>query len=336
MKKYMIPIVVKYIEDDWIQTNQTSVIAKEKRITKEFVRNTIEEHLKKIKDNKHTEIVFSGIDTQDKEELIEVAFEYLKAEKVEGIRVITRPNCIDKKFLKMLKKYKVKNIELEIASTNDYILKTTGFKYNSKHIKKATKLIKFYRINLTYQMFLGLTESTKLDDINTAKALAKMKPNSISITPVLVIEGTPLEKKYNKNEYKPLTLVQATEICEEIVKELNKSKIETIAIGYGMLDNDIEQLEIAEKVKDGPFHPSFRQLVESGLWYDAIVSKIKKLNVKVMQVEVTVNPIDVNNVIGYQNQNIKNLKEIYDVDLIITPDENIKQGKSKIEVTQKF
>ena len=55
-----------------------------------------------------------------------------------------------------------------------------------------------------------------------------------------------------------------------------------------------------------------------------------------MEVEVTVNPQDVNNVVGYKQENISKLKELYDVDLIVTPDENIKQGKSKIEVTKTF
>ena len=86
----------------------------------------------------------------------------------------------------------------------------------------------------------------------------------------------------------------------------------------------------------GPFHPAFRQLVESGMWYDVIVEKIKQLNTKVKEVVVTVNPVDVNNVIGQRKDNIKNLREVYDVDLIVKADEKIKQGKSKIEITKVY
>ena len=49
---------------------------------------------------------------------------------------------------------------------------------------------------------------------------------------------------------------------------------------------------------------------------------------------VAVNPIDVNNVVGQRRENISNLKNVYDVDLIVKADEKIKQGKSKIEVTK--
>jgi len=59
------------------------------------------------------------------------------------------------------------------------------------------------------------------------------------------------------------------------------------------------------EVLAGPYHPAFRQLVESSLWYDAVVNKIKKLNVKVKEVLVEVNSIDVNNVIGHKKENVK-------------------------------
>jgi hypothetical protein len=72
------------------------------------------------------------------------------------------------------------------------------------------------------------------------------------------------------------------------------------------------------------------------MWYDAIVSKIKKLNVKAKKVEVTVNPIDINNVIGHKKENVIKLNELYNVDLIVKQDKNIKQGKSKIEVIQTY
>ena len=55
-----------------------------------------------------------------------------------------------------------------------------------------------------------------------------------------------------------------------------------------------------------------------------------------MQVEVTVNPLDINNVIGHKKENITKLKDVYDVDLIVTPNEKIKQGKSKIEITKTY
>ena len=71
--------------------------------------------------------------------------------------------------------------------------------------------------------------------------------------------------------------------------------------------------------------------------YENILSqRSKKLNVKVKEVEVTVNPIDANNVIGHKKENVIKLKHTYDVDLILKQDKTIKQGKSRINITKTY
>ena len=104
-------------------------------------------------------------------------------------------------------------------------------------------------------------------------------------------------------------------------------KIDIIRIGLQNTDEITDPNDKNSEVVAGPYHPAFRQLVESEMWYDVIVEKIKKLNVKVDKVEIKVNPIDSNNVIGHKKQNIIKLKKTYDVDLILRPDSKIKQGK---------
>ena len=39
---------------------------------------------------------------------------------------------------------------------------------------------------------------------------------------------------------------------------------------------------------------------------------------------------------GHKRENVLKLKEVYDVDLILKQDKNIKQGKSKIEITKTY
>ncbi len=63
-------------------------------------------------------------------------------------------------------------------------------------------------------MMVGLPESTRIDEINTAKALVKLKPKMVRIYPVLVIKNTKLEEEYNEGKYQPLSVVQAVEICK--------------------------------------------------------------------------------------------------------------------------
>ena len=267
---------------------------------------------------------------------MEVANEYIKKGKVESIRISTRPDCIDKETLKRLKKYKVKTIELGVQSANDYILKKANRGHTFEDVKKASKMIRWNGFQLGHQMMVGLPESTRTDEINTAKALIKLKPKMVRIYPVLVVKDTKLEKDYKNGIYEPLPLVQAVEICKQLVRMFADKKIDVIRIGLQNTEEITDPQGEKSQVVAGPYHPAFRQLVEAGMWYDAIVGKIKKLNVKVKEVQVTVNPIDANNVIGHKKENVVKLKETYDVDLILKQDEKIKQGKSKIDITKTY
>lgn len=340
-KQYIIPIFVPHLgcPNDCIFCNQKSISGQTKQVTKEDVKKIIEEHLKYIKKDSKVEVAFfggsfTGIEEEKQVELLSTAYEYIKQKKVDSIRISTRPDYIDKKTLKRLKKYKVKTIELGVQSTNDYILKKAGRGHTFEDVVKASKLIRRYGFDLGHQMMVGLPESTTVDEINTAKQLIKLKPKMVRIYPVLVIKNTKLEKDYKEGTYKPLTVTQAVEVCKELVKLFVKKHIEVIRIGLQPTDTITNPENDKSEVVAGPFHPAFRQLVESGMWYDVIVEKIKQLNTKVKEVVVTVNPSDVNNVIGQRKDNINNLRDTYDVNLIVKADEKIKQGKSKIEITK--
>ena len=343
-KQYIIPIFVPHLgcPNDCIFCNQKSISGQKSNMTKEKAKEIIENYLKSIdKENAQIEIAFFGgsftaIEEERQEELLQVANEFVKSGQVESIRVSTRPDAIDKKILKRLKKYKVKTIELGVQSSNNYILKRINRGHTFEDVKKAAKLIRWNGFRLGVQMMVGLPESTTIDEINTAKELIKLKPKMVRIYPVLVIKNTPLEKELEKGTYKPLTVVQAVEVCKEIVRLFHNKNIDIIRIGLQPTDEISEPGSEKSEVVAGPYHPAFRQLVESAMWYDAIVGKIKRLNVKVKEVEVTVNPVDANNVIGHKKENVKNLKELYDLNLVLKQDSKMKQGKSKIEITETY
>ena len=343
-KEYVIPVFVPHLgcPNDCIFCNQKSISGQKKNVTKEEAKKIIDNFLKNIKDKDAKKEIaffggsFTGIDENVQEELLQVAYEYIEKGQVDSIRISTRPDYINKEILKRLKKYKVKTIELGVQSANDYILGRANRGHTFKDVEKASKLIRWYGFNLGHQMMVGLPESNRIDEINTAKALIKLKPKMVRIYPVLVIKGTKLEKEYNEGIYEPLSVVQAVETCKQLVRMFTDKKIEVIRVGLQNTDEICNPDNKESEVVAGPFHPAFGQLVESSMWYDAIVEKIKKLNVKVKEVEVTVNPIDANNVIGHKKENVIKLKDTYEVDLIVKQDEKVKQGKSKIEVTKTY
>ena len=267
---------------------------------------------------------------------METANEYIQNKKVDSIRISTRPDYIHKDILKMLKKYHVKTIELGVQSTNDYILKRCDRGHTFEDVKKASKLIKRYGFHLGHQMMVGLPESTKLDEIRTAKDLIKLRPKMVRIYPVLVIKGTKLEKELELGEYKPLTVSQAVERCKELLYLFHKKKIQVIRMGLQNTNEITDPNQKESEVVAGPYHPAFGQLVDDSIWYDSIVDKIKKINMKVKEVKIKVNFADMNNVIGHKRANIKKIKDTYDVDVIVEADKTIKEGKSELIILQTY
>ena len=341
---YVIPIFVPHLgcPNDCTFCNQKSISGEKDIITEENLRRTIDEYLESFKEDDYKKEIaffggsFTGIDIEEQEKLLKVANEYIKEKKVNSIRISTRPDYISKDILKMLKKYNVKTIELGVQSTNDYILKRCKRGHTFEDVKKASKLIRRYRFNLGHQIMVGLPDSTKIDELNTAKDLIKLKPKMIRIYPVLVIKNTELANEYESGEYEPINLNQAIERCKELVYLFNKKKIKVIRIGLQNTDFITEPGSDKSDVIAGPYHPAFGQLVEDSIWYDSIVDKIKKINVKVKEVNIKVNPVDVNNVIGHKRANVKKLKDTYEVDIKVQGDNNIKQGKSKLEIVQTY
>lgn len=342
--QYIIPIFVPHLgcRYDCVFCNQKSISGQMKNMTKEEARKIIEEHLAKINQGrKNVEIAFFGgsftaIDEELQEELLSLAYEYIKMGRVESIRISTRPDAIDKKILMRLKKYKVKTIELGVQSANDYILQKANRGHTFKDVKRASMLIRLFGFKLGHQIMVGLPDSTRIDEINTAKKILKLKPKIVRIYPVLVIKNTKLELDYVEGKYMPLTVLQAVEISKELITMFKKKNVDVIRIGLQNSNEITEPETEGSQVVAGPYHPAFRQLVESALWYEVIVSKIKKLNVKVKEVEVSINPSNVNNVVGHKRENAEKLKEIYDVDLVVKQTFEIKPGKLEIKITKTY
>ncbi len=343
-EQYIIPIFVPHLgcPNDCTFCNQKSISGQTKQVTPKDVKDIIENYLKGFKEkNLQTEIAFfggsfTGIDMETQESLLEVAYEYVKEKKVDSIRVSTRPDYIDKERLKLLKKYGVKTIELGVQSSNDYILKKCKRGHTFEDVKKASKLIRKYKFVLGHQMMVGLPESTRIDEMNTAKDLAKLKPKIIRIYPVLVIKGTKLEKEYLNGEYEALTVQQAVERCKDVYYYFTSKNITVIRMGLQNTESISDPAKKESEVVAGPYHEAFGQLVEDSIWYDTILNKIKQFNIKVKEIQIKVNPENVNNVIGHKKENINKLMETYDVKTKVKQDNNIKPGKFEIEIIKTY
>ena len=336
-KEYIIPIFVPHLgcPNDCTFCNQKKISGQKTNISSKDVNGIIEYYLSNFKEHdKKVEVAFfggsfTGIDVNIQEELLSAAYEFIKKEKVDSIRISTRPDYINQDILNLLKKYNVKTIELGVQSANDFVLKKARRGHTFEDVKKASKLIRKNGFILGHQMMVGLPESSQKDEIETAKKLIKLKPKIVRIYPVLVIKGTKLADDYLDGTYKPNTLEQAVETSAILLKMFSKKKIDVIRIGLQSTDEICNPENETSQVVAGPYHPAFRQLVESRICYDEFSKKIRDLNNRVKVVKVNVNGNMINNFVGHKKENIKRIKEIYNVDVVVERDDKVKGYKMK-------
>lgn len=326
-KKYkIIPIFVPHLgcPEDCVFCNQVKIAGAMPNIKIIDAKNIIEEHLESIEKKKDEDTIieiaffggsFTAIDEDFQNELLELANEYIRNGRVDGIRISTRPDKITKEILIRLKKYNVTTIELGIQSSNDFILENARRGHDFKSVIDASKLIKKYKINFGAQMMIGLPGTTYKDEIQTAKDIIKLKPKMVRIYPTLVIKNTDLEDMYNKGEYIPLELEEAVEVTAEIVNMFKEKDIEVIRVGLQTTEEICDPKNKNSEVVAGPYHENFRELVDARIWYHRILEKILKMNVAIKEMTITVNYRNAGAVLGHKKENIRKFKENYGIDV---------------------
>jgi len=137
----------------------------------------------------------TNISKSEYEETLRKANSKIQDKRFNKLKVAIAPNLVDKELIKIFKEYNVATVEIEAQSMNDYILKKCGYTYNREDIIKATKMIKWRRLKVSLQVGIGLPDSTKIDEANTAKELAKLRPHKVRIYPMVVVKNTRTRKR---------------------------------------------------------------------------------------------------------------------------------------------
>jgi len=202
-KMYIIPLFIPHLGCPFkcVFCNQNSITGQQQEITEEYVRQTIETHLKTLPSNAEIEVSFFGGSftgiPQDKQNLyLGIAKEYLDKGKIDAIRLSTRPDYIDTEILQNLKRYKVSIIELGVQSMDEEVLLKSRRGHTSEDVVKAVNLIRQYDFKLGLQIMIGLPGDNLEKSLNTAYKIVELKPDFVRIYPALVIKNTYLERMY--------------------------------------------------------------------------------------------------------------------------------------------
>lgn len=335
-RHYIIPIFISHIgcPHQCVFCNQDKIAKEvEEEVTAQDVKSTIEEYLNTIDHNNSTVEVsffggtFTAINVNKQKELLTVAKEYKDKGLIDKIRMSTRPDAINRYILSYLKDYKVDIIELGVQSLDDEILKLSGRGHTANDVEEASKLIKEYNFTLGHQIMPGLPGDTFEKDIETARKSIEMKPDICRIYPALVIKDTPMEKMYEREEYKPYSLEDAVNISKELYKLYVKANVNIIRIGLQPTEN----ITWGGDLVDGPFHPAFRELVEGSLICENIKNEVSEDE----DIIIEINSKDLSKLYANKKLYFNDLKDNRNGKIFVNTKDKLKRGKINIIVVKR-
>lgn len=310
--------------------NQKSITGKNKSPDPASLPIVITEYLAKNKDSSPVEVAFYGgsftaLPIHEQDKFLAAVLPFAKQGSISGIRVSTRPDALDQERLNFLKKYHVSTIELGAQSMDDNVLLQSGRGHTSADTINAAKMITSHGFTLGLQLMVGLPGDSEGAFKTTVQKVLELKPDFTRLYPVLVIKDTPLAGLYQSGQYTPLDIKTAITFCKYAVLELERADINVIRIGL----QGTEKLETEGTILAGPYHPAFRELVESSIMLDAMRALLLNNVKKEGCLEIRVNPKDLSAAIGQHGSNRERLRNEFPFERItITPDSTISERRS--------
>lgn len=239
---------------------------------------------------------FTGLPVSIQEEYLKVALPFIADGSIHSLRLSTRPDYINEEVLTLLRQYHVKTIELGAQSTNDEVLQITQRGHCSEDIYNASQQIKEFGFRLGLQMMIGLPKDSFERSLQTALSFINWGADDVRIYPAVVVPNTLMAEWYRQGIYTPLPLDEAVIQTAKILLTFEKAFVNVIRVGLHPSEGLIKGTELLA----GPFHVSFRELVETKIW-EQIFSSLPTDKSKF--IKISVSPKTINHAIGYGSVN---------------------------------
>lgn len=174
-------------------------------------------------------------------------------DRIVGIDIATRPDCINEEVCQLLQSYSsvntemslskigskasIKNetnikeksysvtVELGLQTSNEEIAKQINRGYSLDVFTNAVKLLNNYNVEVVVHMMIGLPNETMQDIENTVKYINSLNIQGIKIHSTYVAKGTVLEKMYKEGKYEPLTLEEYLDKLLYVITHLRQDII---------------------------------------------------------------------------------------------------------------
>ena len=246
---------------------------------------------------------FTAIDRGEMLELLAAAKKHVDSGFLSGgVRVSTRPDCIDGEVLELLRAHGVRAVELGAQSMDDRVLRLNRRGHTAADVVNASRLIASCGLELGLQMMTGLYGSTDADSLETARQLIALRPATARIYPTVVLRGTLLEQLYRSGAYQPPTLEQTVPLCSELLQLFEENGVRVIRLGLHA------QEEVARQMVAGAYHPALRELCQGEIYYRKALALLK--DEPPGDCVLTVSSAAVSQMIGQNKRNLLRLAQL--------------------------
>ena len=148
--------------------------------------------------------------------------------RIIGLAVATRPDCINEDIVKLLKSYTNKYyvcVELGFQTANEQTANLINRCYTNDEFTNAVKLLNSYNIDVVAHIMVGLPNETLEDIKNTVKFINNHNIQGLKIHSCYIVKNTKLAQLYNAGKYIPLSLEEYISSCAYILTHINPNVV---------------------------------------------------------------------------------------------------------------
>jgi histone acetyltransferase (RNA polymerase elongator complex component) len=270
---------------------------------------------------------FLGLPEETVRRYLSVAVPYVRSGRVDGLRFSTRPDTLDRRRLRLIAPYPVQTVEVGAQSLCDEVLVAAGREHTAEDTVRAVGRLHAHGYEVGIQLMVGLPADDGTRSLATARRAVALRPHFVRIYPTLVLENTPLAKRYRRGVYRPLTLQAAVEQVASLYRCFAQAGIPVVRMGLqASADGRLESAVLA-----GPHHPAFGHLVLSEVFLGRAAAILSRGS-RSRGIRIYVHPRDVSRMRGQNNRNLELLKERFALAaLAVKADKRLSVGCIRIE-----
>ena len=200
---------------------------------------------------------FTGLPQPVKQDLLAEARNVALRRGYDSIRVSARPDDLTEDEARFLSDGGVRFVETGAQSMSDRVLELAERGHTAADVVAAVRNLRMANIGAGVHLMLGLPGADEQGDLESAEAVADLKPDTVRVHPTVVLKNSRLEIDWREGRYVPLTLDETVSRTRKVLAVFQKAGIPVIRVG---LHGDDELLS-GRAVVAGPFHPSLRSLL---------------------------------------------------------------------------